>query len=329
MIGHGLRVVTPSRLHFGLLACGDGHPRQFGSVGLMIDAPGIAIRARPSRSWSADGPLADRAVAVLRRVVDSLLGEGRAVVPLRLTIERAPPEHVGLGTGTQLSLAVARLVLAASGESWPTVERLAGLTGRGRRSGIGLHGYTGGGLLVDGGRSPESPFPPLLARIEFPREWSILVVVPPLGPGLAGAGEREAFARMPAVPLGTVERLCRLVLLGLLPAAAERDLLAFGAALSELQDEVGRGFAPVQGGVFAHSRLAAVAAAMRRLGLVGVGQSSWGPALFGIASRGAEERDEIELNLRDQFVLGPADAFWTTASNQGACLDVAPSDDPT
>ncbi len=325
MSGSRLTIVTPSRLHFGLLARGEGHPRQFGGVGLMIDAPGLAADARPADSWSASGPLADRALATIRGVADLLEREGHPAQPFHLTIDRAPPEHVGLGTGTQLSLAVARLVLAAAGETGPDVARLAALTGRGRRSGIGLHGSALGGLIVDGGRSAGSLFPPLLARIEFPRGWSILVAVPPTPPGLAGDREIQAFARLPDVPQATVDRLCRLVLLGLLPAAAEADLPAFGAALADLQREVGRGFSPAQGGLFAHPRLEEVAASMRRLGLAGVGQSSWGPALFGMTLHDSDRQAAISRSLRDEHNLAPSSLVWTTASNTGAHLESPPA----
>jgi beta-RFAP synthase len=320
MTGTEFRITTPSRLHFGLLAWGERHPRQFGSVGLMVNAPGIAIHSRASHSWSVAGPLADRASAVAQRVVDTLVNEGRPIVPLHLTIERTSPEHVGLGTGTQLSLSVARLILAASGESEPSIERLALLTGRGRRSGIGLHGFMLGGLLVDGGRAPLSYIPPLLSRISFPSDWSILVVIPPTSPGLAGEVERDAFSRLSAVRVKTVERLCRMILLELLPSAAERDLPAFGAALSEIQEEVGRGFSTVQGGVFGHPQLESIARSMRGLGLVGVGQSSWGPSLFGLLSHEPELETMITRTLRDRFHLDEGSITWTRASKAGSRL---------
>jgi beta-RFAP synthase len=320
MNGGGPHIVTPSRLHFGLLAWGEDHPRQFGSVGLMIDRPGIEIGASASSTWSADGQLGDRVLAVARRVADALAHEGQTLEPFHLATERAPREHVGLGTGTQLSLAVARLLLAASGEMEPSAERLAVLTGRGGRSGIGVHGFMHGGLLVDGGRSPESKVPPLLARMELPDDWSIVVIIPPVGHGLAGFDERQAFGRLTAVPTRTVERLCRIVLLDLLPAAAERDLEDFGSALARLQEEVGRGFAPVQGGLFAHPRSEAIAAAMRGSGLVGVGQSSWGPALFGIVRKDDDRQAAISRSLRDQFGLKPEALFWSSASPTGARL---------
>src|SRR5207302_1175139 len=75
-----------------------------------------------------------------------------------------------------------------------------------------------------------------------------------LGPGnhgLAGDQEAAAFARLPAPDARDVERVAHLVLMQLLPALAEADLMGFGAALGEVQRITGSWFAPVQGGVFA------------------------------------------------------------------------------
>ena len=116
-----------------------------------------------------------------------------------------------------------------------SVEELARLSGRGRRSGIGLHGFEHGGLIVDGGRRNETDIPPLLARLPFPEDWSILVVRPPGESGLHGPDENRAFADLPPITQDVTDSLCRLVLLEILPAVVERDLAAFGAALSELQ----------------------------------------------------------------------------------------------
>ncbi len=225
------RLTTPSRLHFGLLGWGPQSHRQFGGVGLMIDEPWLELTAEPAEVMSADGPHAPRILEITRSVVSKLRAEGREPSPIRFRIDRAPAEHVGLGLGTQLSLSVARILCAASGESEPSIERLAPLTGRGRRSGIGLHGFAHGGLIVDGGRRNPAGIPPLLCRMELPADWSILVVQPPRIQGLHGAGERHAFESLPPIPETVTDRLCRLVLLGLLPAVQENDLETFGAAL--------------------------------------------------------------------------------------------------
>src|SRR5262245_14063660 len=105
-----LRIATPSRLHFGLLAWGPRAPRQFGGVGLMIDRPGLELTAGPSSCWAADGPLRNRIIEVATGVSAKLVRGGSGVEPLLFQSVRMPGEHVGLGTGTQLSLAVARLV---------------------------------------------------------------------------------------------------------------------------------------------------------------------------------------------------------------------------
>ena len=312
-------VRTPSRLHFGLLARGPEAPRQFGGVGLMVDAPGLELSARPAADWGADGPLAGRVLRVAARVAGQLAQEGPAPRPVHFTVHRAPPEHVGLGTGTQLGLGVARILAEAAGRPDAPVAALAGWSGRGLRSGIGLHGFARGGLVVDGGRRGAEGVPPLLAHLDVPADWSVLLVIPRREPGLHGVDEARAFAELPPIPDPLTDRLCRLVLLGLLPAVAERDLDGFGAALTELQHLVGQTFAPAQGGLYAHPESEAIVAALRAEGLRGVGQSSWGPTLYGFSQAPPDHRAATLRRLAGR--LGPGgDASWTTPSARGAVL---------
>ena len=70
--------------------------------------------------------------------------------------------------------------------------------------------------------------------------------------------------------------------MALLPALAEGDLATFGAALSAIQAITGRWFAPVQGGTFAPGPSEELVRRMAEWGASGVGQSSWGPAVYGI-----------------------------------------------
>ncbi len=314
-----LRLSTPSRLHFGLLARGPAAPRQFGGLGLMVDSPGLEIEATPSSSWTAEGPLGDRALRVAESVV-SALGRGLArPTPLHFAMRRVPPEHVGLGTGTQLSLAVAKLVAASISLPRTCAADLASLCGRGVRSGVGLHGFDVGGLVVEGGHKIDGGIAPLLCRLDFPREWAVLVIAPRIAEGLHGAAEARAFAALPPMPETETDRLCRLVLLGVMPAVAEVDLDGFGAALEEIQHRVGSWFAPAQGGVFASPRLATLVAWLRSEGLRGVGQSSWGPTIYGFTQEGPDWRGSLLDRLRDRFDLDGA-GLWTTASRQGAIL---------
>jgi beta-ribofuranosylaminobenzene 5'-phosphate synthase len=315
-----LALRTPSRLHFGLLSWGSEAPRQFGGVGLMVDAPGLTIVAEPSESWSSDGPLAGRVLDFARRSAEGLERRGIVVRPLAFRVDSHPPEHVGFGVGTQLGLGVARLVCEAAGLVEPSTTELAGLSGRGLRSGIGLHGFAQGGLIVDGGRVGPEGIPPLVARLEFPPEWSVLVVLAVRGPGLHGLREVRAFAELPPSTDALTDRLCRLVLLGLMPAVVERDFSRFGAALEEIQRRVGEGFASAQGGTFADPGLESIAVQMRAAGLRGVGQSSWGPTLYGFSDGSPSENAAILGRLQSRVPLEPVDAFWTVASPRGATL---------
>ncbi|CAN5749319.1 beta-ribofuranosylaminobenzene 5'-phosphate synthase [soil metagenome] len=312
----GFRIQTPSRLHFGLLSWGSESARRFGGVGLMIDRPGLEIEAHESSDWQAEGPLADRALRFAEEIADRL-GRDR-VPPCRLLIRRAAPEHVGLGTGTQLGLAVSSLLAALAGLPEASGPVLAEWAGRGRRSGIGLQGFDRGGLIVDGGRRVDEGVPPLIAHHPFPDDWRVLVVLPEARPGLHGGDEVEAFRRLPPWAATLTDRLCRLVLLGILPAVAEQNLPAFGAALEELQHCVGLGFAPVQGGPYSGRYAGEIVNRLREHGLQGVGQSSWGPALYAFDLAEEARQRQVLQWLRDRFGLDETSAFWTRASRFGA-----------
>jgi beta-ribofuranosylaminobenzene 5'-phosphate synthase len=314
----GIRIRTPSRLHFGLLGWGPLARRQFGGIGLMIDAPGIELIAEPASSWSVEGPLANRVEPLVRQIQKQMRQDGVTLPAARVRIVHAPREHVGMGVGTQLSLAAARVMLELAGVTEPAIDELARLTGRGRRSGIGLHGFQQGGLIVDGGRKRETEIPPLVARVPFPEDWSILIVQPPGPPGLHGSDEVRAFDELPPIAQDETDRLCRLVLLEILPAVIEHDLPAFGAALSELQSHVGACFAPAQGGIYASPIAAAIVDELKRLGFVGIGQSSWGPTLYAFTEQNSSPIVELTDRLCKQFDLDESFVLVTKATNQGA-----------
>jgi beta-RFAP synthase len=324
-----IRVRAASRLHFGLFSLpAEGAPplwpnsvgeavlqaRRFGGVGLMVEAPGLEVTAAPAADWAAAGPLAERALAFAREFARTLV----APRPHRLVIERAPPEHAGLGSGTQLGLAVARALAAVHGLYLDAVE-LARRVGRGKRSALGVHGFQSGGFLVEAGKRGGEGVAPLAVRLEFPAEWRVVLVLPAWGAGLHGAGEVAALQRLLAQgwPLAQTDALCRLALLGMVPALAEGDLPAFGEALYDFNRRVGEAFRSVQGGTYAHPRTAEVVAFVRRQGNLGVGQSSWGPGVFAVV--GDEERAlALVRRLREHFGLSTGEAFATTAANHGA-----------
>jgi len=277
-------VEAPARLHFGLLDLRGALGRRFGGVGAA--APGVSVRLTASRAGTvhAEGDDAGRAVESARRFIASYGIPGGA----RLRVERGIPAHAGLGSGTQLALSVARALAELYGIPVGAGD-LARAVGRARRSAVGTWTFAGGGFVLEGGRRPDDDNPaPLLARLPFPPAWRCVVAVPDARPSVSGDAEAAAFAALPAPPEREVERVAHLVLMAMLPALADGDLPTFGRALTEVQEINGRWFSQVQGGTFAPGPSGDLVRRMHGWGAAGVGQSSWGPAVYGVVEDEAE-----------------------------------------
>lgn len=288
-------VVAPGRLHLGFMDPSSGVGRRFGSVGLTLDGIGTRVCATRADRVEADGPQMCR---VLRSI--DLMREATGVRRgIRIVVTEAIPEHAGLGSGTQLALAVGCAFAKVFGLAL-TPREIAGLLDRGGRSGIGIGAFERGGFLVDGGRGASDAPPPITSRIEFPEDWRVLLILHPAAQGLHGAAERAAFRALPPFPEARAGYLCRLVLMSLLPALAERDLFEFGRAVSELQRIVGDYFAPAQGGRFASTLVAAALARLEAEGVTCVGQSSWGPTGFAVVESAAVAAKAVD-SLEQQF----------------------------
>jgi beta-ribofuranosylaminobenzene 5'-phosphate synthase len=283
-------VEAPGRLHLGFLDLHGGLGRIFGSVGLTLEGIATAVAAQHAPADSASGPQSERALDCLTRMKEALRLRGG--VALRL--ERAIPGHAGLGSGTQLALAVGTAVARLYGIELPARET-ASLLDRGTRSGIGIGAFEQGGFLVDGGRGRRDAPPPLVSRMPFPAAWRAVLVFDPARQGLHGPAEAGVFRSLPPFPEATAERLCRLTLMQALPGLAEEDLPRFGAAIAELQRVVGDHFAPVQGGRFASPGVAQALALFQSAGATCIGQSSWGPTGFAVVESAEAAEAQVRL----------------------------------
>ena len=276
--GQAVFVEAPARLHFGVLDLRGALGRWFGGIGAAAPAPTLLVSAHPADTLEVGGEDADRAAGFVR----GFLAHHGLQGGVRLHVHRTLPTHAGLGSGTQLALAVARAVAELYGIA-TDAPGLVRAVGRAQRSAIGTWTFAGGGLVLEGGRRPETDgVAPLLARLPFPPTWRCVVAVPGSSPGVSGTAEEAAFAQLPSPPERDVERVAHLVLMALLPSLADADLATFGAALSAIQAITGRWFAPVQGGTFAPGPSEELVSRMAEWGALGVGQSSWGPAVYGI-----------------------------------------------
>ena len=147
-----VRIEAPARLHLGFIDVS-------GNARAPLRQPRTDVRGAYDHAH-----LACVAPSSLRR-------DRRRNVPARIcagcsttTIRRsAPPMRCsgrfqstsGLGSGTQLALAVGRRSLRCSMSRSPA-STLAARLDRGARSGIGIGAFEQGGFVIDGGRGPRA-----------------------------------------------------------------------------------------------------------------------------------------------------------------------------
>jgi beta-RFAP synthase len=230
-------------------------------------------------------------------------------------VERCPAEHVGLGVGTQLGLAVAKALAVACGEPEISALELAARIGRGERSAIGVHGFDRGGLIADAGKRAGEAVSPLQAHVTLPDAWRVVLFTLRSADRWHGDRERTAFVSAAGGEPGALRRLAETAIL---PAAARGDLDAFGEAVHEFNRRAGEPFAAVQGGVYASPEIERLIDDVRAFGVSGVGQSSWGPTVFAIVGDA-----DAAAALANRF-RGRAPAFVTRASVGGHAVQCDP-----
>jgi beta-RFAP synthase len=309
------RVTTGSRLHFGLLRLPpspewvDDGTRYYGGAGLMLEQPRIVVTVNRSADWKASGPSADRVLAAARRFVNRIGAQEQFAI----CVERAPLEHVGLGVGTQLELAVATGISRAMGRDLGILD-IACALGRGQRSAVGVHGFAQGGFILDQGKRRPNEIS-TVECLPFPTDWRAIVLIPPASSEWHGDREESAFA---AIGAQSNVRMESLLFDAIVPALTRGDFTAFAEALREYNSAAGNFYSAALG-VRQHS----VAATnqiewLARHGAKGTGQSSWGPTAFGFF----DDADEAAAVASSAAAAWPMyDVVDTGARNQTPVIE--------
>lgn len=309
-------VTATGRLHLGFMDPSGRQARRFGSLGISLDRPATRVRVGRGDGLTATGLERERAEPCVERVAEHL-----GIQPdFKISIDQAIPSHSGLGSGTQLALAVGHAIAAMSGRAMQSGE-IAALLGRGARSGIGIGAFDTGGVLLDGGHDAASAIPPIISRLDFPDAWRILLIYDEDVEGVHGACERGAFATLPDFPEEDTADLCRRILLRALPALAEANFLDFCAEVGHLQRRMGDYFAPMQGGRYASAAVGNLLQSLEAEGRPGIGQSSWGPTGFVLAP--TESEGKVLCHHLERSSLGAGLRFALAAGrNQGALIEI-------
>ncbi|MGZ8888760.1 MAG: beta-ribofuranosylaminobenzene 5'-phosphate synthase [Halobacteriota archaeon] len=274
-----IQVVTPSRLHITLIDLNGALGRIDGGVGLTLDYPSIRINAKKDAQLSVSGTteFAERIKSAASAVLTQYNINGVAI-----DVVQEYPNHVGLGSGTQVALAVGTAISELYDLNLnPTT--IAKLTGRGGTSGIGVAAYEFGGFLVDGGHKGKTEFlpssasgkfgpGPIIARHDFP-DWAIVLAIPNLR-GASDKREIDVFQKQCPLPLNEVQELCHVILMEMLPAVVEHDIESFGRSINRVQT-IGFKRRELELQPFC----AHLVQFMRENGAIGAGMSSFGPVV--------------------------------------------------
>ncbi len=289
-------VTTSARLHFGFYDLGlndlsSSTSHMFGSLGVSLNAPETIVEVAKSQKYQIDAVSGDYVANIVNNLISALNIDRNFSVKMRQLI----PSHAGLGSGTQLALAIGASLNALFDLNL-SVAQIAAISQRGARSGIGIGAFEQGGFLVDAGKRLEAEntnalpcivLPSIILRHDFPADWRILLVGDAGHQGVHGTAESQAFRTLQPAS----SNLRDMVLNHMVPALQRADLLAFGAYMSDLQAYNGAYFAPVQGGHYASTNVAAALTWLQKNGAACVGQSSWGPTAFAIL----ENQQQAEL----------------------------------
>jgi len=318
-------VTAHARLHFGFCNLSLERERLYGSLGVGLARPHVRVTATPR-----DGVRCDHSAVrdYAERVVDLLDVPG-----VDLAVEGAFPRHVGLGSGTQFALATLVAVARAT-DAAADVRELAPDLGRGGRSGVGVATFEDGGFVLDAGH-PTARFttarpevgewsvPPVAARHLIPDDWRFLIVVPDAPAGPSGdAEDRSMRSVVESAPPSPSDRLAGVIARRVLPAVTESSAERFGAAVAEIGRLNGTWYADEQGGVYRPPAGELVAALDDDPAVYGAGQSSWGPAVYGVTD--AERAAAARTAGRDALDAAGVDGRVLVAEgrNRGATVDV-------
>jgi beta-RFAP synthase len=315
MLARFVRITAASRLHFGLIRFGHASGRRFGGVGLMIEKPPLRLEVVSSPVFGSSGPVAERVEAAGRQWM-----KWRRLSELpncRIEVVEAPPSHTGLGSGTQLSLAVGAALDIWTGQTCASAVETAAGMGRGLRSAVGTHGFAQGGLIVELGKMPGEDVSPMASRVELPGDWRWVLICPRGIRGFHGTNEADMFRQLAPVPESVSNEMLCEMRERMLPAARAGNIEDFGESVYRFGYQAGMCYAAVQLGAYCSDRAAQLVSAIRGSGIAGAGQSSWGPTIFALCEN-PDQAEWLVRELNHRGFLEDSDVVVSPTCNVGA-----------
>ena len=322
-------IKTPSRLHMTLIDLNGSYGRADGGIGLTIDKPNFTLQCEHSESGISidfnekitDEEIRKEAFKKISMSAEKVISKYNFDEGFHFTVEEAYPPHSGLGSGTQMSLATAKLICEFNQKKVDSIQ-LGSILGRGGSSGIGMGAFDYGGFVVDGGHdlkdkggsvlpssvNPAKP-PQLIGRYDFPEDWEIVVAISDADTTVTGMKEDDIFEKYCPVPKNDVEKISHIIFMNLIPFLLEKNIESVGDSINNIQK---LGFKNIE--VSRQSQNVRVLMDnMRQFGAYGVGMSSFGPAIYGLI----DKHNQDVFKATQDYLGDEGIVFKTKAQNHG------------
>ena len=325
-------IKTPSRIHMGLIDLNGSYGRYDGGIGLTIEKPKFILKCDSSEKTVSesisidfddenivDSEMKNQCISKIIDAYEKITTHFKIEQSYHFDVKDAYFPHSGLGSGTQISLATAKLICEDNGIAISGVE-LGEILQRGGTSGIGIYSFDKGGFIIDGGHdktekdgflpssaSKASP-PVLIGRYEFPKDWDIIIAMLNSN-NVMGKKEVNIFQEYCPIPKVEVEKLSHLIFMNLVPFLLEENIESFGDTINKIQNV---GFKKIEVDL-QEDKIKNLMKKMREFGAYGVGMSSFGPAIYGIADKNSPD----VFKATKEFVGNEGLVFKTKAQNSG------------
>ena len=267
-----LVISSPSRLHLGFYGLDDNYGYTFGSMGLAIDEYQTKLSINKSKRFSTNLPK-KYIMPILK-----YLEQKNIKNTFMINILSSPPSHIGLGSGSQLSLCIGKLIFNYLGLDIRT-EEIVEIFKRGKRSGTGIGIFENGGFIVDSCKKINI-MPKTMFRTKFPKGWKIILINDRNLKGISGDKEMDFFSKNIEPHKKNSSELSHIVLRGILPSIVYEDFDNFSKNITEFQRMTALFYKNKQDGMFLSPEISKIMRYISGFDNIGVGQSSWGPMSY-------------------------------------------------
>lgn len=332
-----LQIKTPCRLHATLIDMNGSIGRIDGGVGFTLSNPSWKIdfetSGSPQLKLDIPNGVDGRDIAELVSGILKRLGSSPENAGISINVREIVPRHVGLGSKTQLAMALGDGISRVLNPHEPPLSKevLASIVKRGGTSGIGVTSYFHGGVIIDGGhefgagKEKESFLPssastakpaPVLSRDDLPSGWRAVIGIPMLESGAHDAGEIDIFKQRCPVPVSEVQQLAHVILMKMMPAIKMQRFKEVCECIDYFQDS---GFKKVEVGLRGPV-YRQMLQSWRDAGAPCAGMSSFGPAIYTLAE---SEAQAIELRESIDKIMGPhgGTSYVSSLLNAGATIN--------